>query len=49
MIFDRYNDISPLIYRNDGIDLTKAVRLAYSHHCVNCYPMEKACENIMKQ
>lgn len=34
--------------KDNGIDLTKAVRLSYSYHCENCYPMEKVCKHVMK-
>ena len=34
--------------KDNGIDLTKSVRLPNSYHCENCYPMEKVCEYIMK-
>jgi hypothetical protein len=35
--------------KDNNIDLTKSIRLTNSYLCENCYPMEKACENIMKQ
>lgn len=34
--------------KDNGIDLSKSVRLTKSYHCENCYPIEKACEYIMK-
>lgn len=40
--------VSKNYIKDNGIDLTKAIRLVYSNHCVNCYPMEKVCEYIMK-
>ena len=40
--------VSKNYIKDNGIDLTKTVRLVYSHHCVNCYPMDNVCESIMK-
>ena len=41
--------VSKNYIKENGIDLTKSVKLNKSHHCENCYPMEKVCEHIMKQ
>lgn len=48
-----YNDgtsqaVTKNYIKDNNIDLSKSVRLSYSYHCENCYPMEKACEYIMK-
>jgi hypothetical protein len=43
-----HKEVSKNYIKDNGIDLTKSVRLANSYHCENCYPMEKACEHIMK-
>lgn len=43
-----HKEVSKNYIKDNGIDLTKSVRLANSHHCENCYPMEKVCEYIMK-
>lgn len=34
--------------KDNGIDLTKAVRLTMSYHCENCFPIEKAIEHMMQ-
>ena len=44
-----YKTVHENYIKDNNIDLTKSVKLADSHHCENCYPMEKVCEYIMKQ
>lgn len=44
----RHKVVSKDYIKDNSIDLTKAVRLANSYHCENCYPMERICEFIMK-
>lgn len=43
-----HKEVSKNYIKDNGIDLTKSVRLPNSYHCENCYPMEKVCEYIMK-
>ena len=40
--------VSKNYIKDNGVDLTKSIRLTNSYSCENCYPMEKACEHIMK-
>ena len=43
-----HKEVSKNYIKDNGIDLTKSVKLPNSYHCENCYPMEKVCEYIMK-
>lgn len=43
-----HKEVSKKYIKDNGIDLTKSVRLPNVYNCENCYPMEKICEYIMK-